>query len=140
MAEASDPSFSSDCPICGIISGKEIPGLVLKNDSFLVRHAPAEKKIPGYLYVELISHKEKYSDWDPKEFADLGETLQFATNWIQERFSPPKIYTVLVAEKVAHMHFHLVPRYEETKGPEYIRLALEGLAPAPVGITFPRFE
>ncbi|TGJ99210.1 HIT family hydrolase [Leptospira semungkisensis] len=140
MSQGSSPKHSPDCPICNILSQKEIPGLILRNDSFIVRHSPSEKNIPGYLYVELISHREKYAEWDPKEFEDLGETLRFATDWIQERFSPPKIYTVLVAEKVAHMHFHLVPRYEEIKGPEYIRQALEGLAQAPVGIPFPKFE
>lgn len=131
---------SPDCPICAVLRGAKIPGLIHQNSSFIIRHAPEDKKIPGYLYIEPISHREKYSDWDPKEFKDLGETLQFATDWIQEKYSPPKIYTVLVAEKVAHMHFHLVPRYEDIKGPEYIRLALEGLASAPVGIPFPKFE
>lgn len=129
-----------DCPICRTHAEVPVHGLLLRNRSFLVRHAPEDKKIPGYLYIEPLSHREKYSDWDSKEFEDLGETLRFAASWIQERFSPPKIYTILVAEKVAHMHFHLVPRYEDVKGPEYIRLALEGAAAAPVGIEFPHFE
>ncbi|PJZ65081.1 HIT family hydrolase [Leptospira wolffii] len=132
-------SENPDCPICKIHAEEKILGFLFKNRSFLVRHAPEDKKIPGYLYVELLSHREKYSEWDSKEFEDLGEALRSATDWIQSRYSPPKIYTVLVAEKVAHMHFHLVPRYEDLKGPEYIRLALEGLAPAPVGIAFPEF-
>ncbi len=137
---AGPENFSLNCPICDIHQEKLIYGLLFRNRSFLVRHAPEDKKIPGYLYVEPILHREKYSDWDSKEFEDLGETFRFASDWIQTRFSPPKIYTVLIAEKVEHMHFHLVPRYEEIKGPEYIRLALEGLAEAPVGIPFPKFE
>ncbi|WP_039934550.1 HIT family protein [Leptospira inadai] len=127
----------SGCPICSAHRSEKISGFLFRSGPFLVRHSEFSKKLPGYLYVEPVSHREAYSEWTSEEFAELGTAFQRATTWIYDRFSPQKIYTVLVAEKVAHMHFHLIPRFGEIKGPEYIRLALEGLLDLPETISFP---
>ncbi|WP_425460363.1 HIT family protein [Leptospira fluminis] len=131
-------ALRSDCPICIEHSSSSPSGFLFRSGDFLIRHCEPSKKIPGYLYVEPIAHRESYSEWSEKEFSEFGIALQKASEWILSRFSPAKIYTVLVSEKVAHMHFHLIPRYGETKGPEYIRQALEGMAQAPDGISFPK--
>ncbi|WP_243393431.1 HIT family protein [Leptospira perolatii] len=126
--------------MCRILKSGKIFGEIARTEYFLIRHSEPEKKLPGYLYIEPFRHLENYTEWTTQEFLDFGKALQKASAWIYSKYSPKKVYTVSIAEKVPHMHFHLVPRYEELKGPEYIRLALDGLLEPPAGIPFPNLE
>jgi diadenosine tetraphosphate (Ap4A) HIT family hydrolase len=54
----------------------------------------------------------------------LGECMKLATEWIYKHFKPVKLYTITISEAVPHLHFHLVPRFEESpKGIEFLQLA-----------------
>ncbi|MDV6235054.1 HIT family hydrolase [Leptospira ellisii] len=119
-----------DCPICRFFESSSSVQVLGTFGEFSVRHSEAEKRLPGYLYIEPKPHWTSYSDWNPESYSDFGNALRFATNWIYERHSPLKVYTVTVSEMVPHMHFHLIPRYtEDSRGVDYIRLALQGQLP-----------
>lgn len=113
-----------NCKICTIHSDS-IPFLLKKDEFWVVRHSEFTKNCPGYLYIEPLKHVESFKDIDPDAFRMLGENLKFAADWIYANFNPIKIYTITVSEAVPHIHYHLVPRYDDSvKGIDYIKLAL----------------
>ena len=94
-----------NCKICDIHHSKLIPMVVGETFHWVVRHSEFSKNAPGYLYIEPKRHVETYNDL--------------------------KLYTITISEAVPHLHFHLVPRFEESpKGIEFLQLALSGHLPS----------
>ncbi|HMV44808.1 MAG TPA: HIT domain-containing protein [Leptospiraceae bacterium] len=116
-----------DCKICDIHHTKSIPMLVGETFHWVIRHSEFTKNAPGYLYIEPKRHVESYNDLIHGEFMQLGECMKMATEWIYRHFKPLKLYTITVSEAVPHLHFHLVPRFEDSpKGIEFLQEALSG--------------
>ncbi|PKA03217.1 hypothetical protein CH375_18315, partial [Leptospira ellisii] len=84
-------SFMKDCPICRFFESSSSVQVLGTFGEFSVRHSEAEKRLPGYLYIEPKPHWTSYSDWNPESYSDFGNALRFATNWIYERHSPKGI-------------------------------------------------
>lgn len=115
-----------NCKICKIHSSK-IPMVVCETSHWVIRHSEFSKHAPGYLYIEPKRHIEAYNELSLEEFIQLGECMELATNWIYQHFKPLKLYTITVSESVLHLHFHLVPRFEDRlKGIEFLQMALSG--------------
>jgi diadenosine tetraphosphate (Ap4A) HIT family hydrolase len=90
-----------------------------------IRPADLEKNCPGYHFIEYKSHVESYAEISVVAWREFGEILSILTEQIYKDFKPLKIYTVSIAESVAHIHFHFVPRYIPSPiGMEYLQLVL----------------
>ena len=120
-----------NCKICDIHHSKTIPMVIGETFHFVVRHSELSKNAPGYLYIEPKRHVEAYNDLIHGEFMQLGECMKLATEWIYKHFKPVKLYTITISEAVPHLHFHLVPRFEESpKGIEFLQQAISGHLPS----------
>ena len=109
------------------IHAKKIPMVVGETFHYVIRHSEFSKNAPGYLYIEPKRHVEVYNDLIHGEFMQLGECMKIATEWIYKHFKPLKLYTITISEAVPHLHFHIVPRLEDSpKGIEFLQLALSG--------------
>jgi diadenosine tetraphosphate (Ap4A) HIT family hydrolase len=115
----------SECKICTIHQSQN--DCIKKGTHWILRHSEKEKNCQGYLYLEPIQHKEKFLDFTPEEWSEHSVFLSKAFEWIYSKYNPKKIYIVTISEQVPHIHFHIVPRYEDTtKGLPYLELALSG--------------
>lgn len=116
-----------NCPICQELAKNTKK--VFQNEHWSLREAIG-KNLDGYLYLESREHKESWLDVKLNEWEDYGRALYQACQILREK-SPKKIYQIAIAEKVPHLHLHLVPRYtDSSKGIEYIGQAIgPGLPP-----------
>lgn len=109
-----------NCDICETHKKGQTP--LYENKDWIVREA--EKNLTGYLYIEAKVHIESWSEIKPEVMKNYGECLYVAFQEIQKH-NPIKIYQVAIAEKVPHLHLHLVPRYsEDLKGLDHLKIAL----------------
>lgn len=125
------PYENPTCPICEIhrkaLTDRE---WIAWDENWVLRLAPSEKNLPGYLYLEPRRHIESYQDLG-ELYTSLGVWIQKGMDWMHSNYQPRKVYLVTIAEAVPHLHFHLVPHYGfETKGADYIRLVLSQGLPA----------
>ncbi|GBF49301.1 histidine triad domain protein [Leptospira ryugenii] len=121
-----------NCPICESIRNRE--AVVQESEFWLVRKAPAQKGLDGYLYLECKRHVESWFELTPEEWADFGKGMELGVSQIaSEDVRPDKLYLAAIAEKVPHLHIHIVPRYESNeKGIPHLDKALgTGFLPSP---------
>lgn len=123
-------TFLKGCSICEYLGDVDYVA-----GHFRVRKNPFLK---GYFYIEAVSHVESWIGNSGDFFLDYSKCLEFCYQEIQTFSIPPlKIYQVSIAEKVPHLHVHIIPRYqEECKGLAYIELALNNNLPE---IMLPKF-
>ncbi|NUM41802.1 MAG: HIT domain-containing protein [Leptospiraceae bacterium] len=118
-----------DCTICAIHKNK-IPDILEITNYWILRHSEIEKNCPGYLYLEPKAHIENLSELSVECANEIGSLFKKSGDWVEKNFSPKKIYTVSISEKVPHLHFHIVPRYTDSNiGLDYIQLALTSKIP-----------
>lgn len=89
---------------------REIGGLVLTH----FPDVPDEKATQGHLIVEPERHITDYSEMNAGEAAALGIMIQEGSRLIREHTEAEHVYLFRINDKVAHLHFHLVPRYPDT--------------------------
>jgi diadenosine tetraphosphate (Ap4A) HIT family hydrolase len=117
--------FMPACKICDLHS-KSFENIEISKH-WIVREAESEKYCQGYLYVESKQHIEKFTDFSIEVWHDLSEVLNHAYQWIYANYSPLKVYQVTISELVPHIHYHLVPRYQEDiKGFDYLSAVVQG--------------
>ncbi|MCB1159782.1 MAG: HIT family hydrolase [Leptospiraceae bacterium] len=96
----------------------------------MLRHSERSKNCPAYLYIEPIEHIESYNELSIEAWLEFGKVMGIAVEWIYKHYSPKKLYTVSISEAVKHLHFHLVPRYQDDiLGIEYLSTALSAKLP-----------
>lgn len=72
----------------------------------------------GHLIVLPKKHFENINEMPEKDYLYLQKILKKYNRQLNKNFKPEKIYILLLAEEVEHVHFHLIPRYKgDTKGP-----------------------
>ncbi|WP_246047565.1 HIT family protein [Leptospira ilyithenensis] len=112
------------CPICD--SQKEKINIIQETKHWVLREAPSDKSLSGYLYLESKRHVESWASLTKEECSDYGQILFSALESSSAlEVKPEKIYFAAIAEKVPHLHVHLVPRYEgQEKGISHLEKAL----------------
>ena len=72
--------------------------------------------LPGWLIIGALRHVETLADIKPEEAATLGEVIRKTSKALKQVTGAVKIYSVMFAEhsKFPHVHFHIVPRHEDT--------------------------
>lgn len=93
---------------------------------WILRDAPTEKGLEGYLYLETRRHVESFFQVSPSEWESLGKGMEVASGLLMAlEPKPEKLYWAVFAEKVHHFHIHLVPRYAgQDKGIPHLEQAL----------------
>ncbi len=76
--------------------------------------------IPGYLVVFPRREVQSIADFNAEEQVNLGKILARSQQLIDEIVQPERIYTLVFAEIVRQVHFHLFPRTFEMKQ-EYLK-------------------
>nr|WP_244242132.1 HIT domain-containing protein [Leptospira kanakyensis] len=117
-----------NCPICE--AHKNESEFVFQNENWILRKA--DQNLNGYLYMEYKGHVDSWFDLSLSAFENYGRALHKATE-ILKTFQPEKMYIVAIAERVPHLHVHLIPRYEnQEKGIEHIAKATGPGFPKPM--------
>jgi histidine triad (HIT) family protein len=85
-------------------------GLSLSHFPFL----PDEKAVRGHLIIEPLRHITNLSEMNDAETDALGRLIRAGTRAMQAVLKAEHVYLLRINDKVAHLHFHLVPRYAGT--------------------------
>lgn len=103
------------------------PGGPLYDDGlWRLEHTFEPIPMVGWLVLKPLRHVEHLADLTPQEAATLGPLLQRTAQALRETLAPAKVYCVLLAEAVTHLHIHLIPRAPDLpadlRGPDVFAL------------------
>lgn len=75
----------------------------------------------GHIIVFPKKHYKSVDKMPEKDYLQLQRILKKYNRRLNKNFKPEKIYILLLAEEIEHVHFHLIPRYKGgTKGPAFL--------------------
>jgi diadenosine tetraphosphate (Ap4A) HIT family hydrolase len=105
---------AGDCLACQANSGVVHPpgGVIYDDGLWRLEHMLAPAVLPGWLILKPLRHVESLTGLTPAEAAALGPLLVRATAALEAVTSAERVYSVLLAEAVRHVHFHIIPRTE----------------------------
>lgn len=108
-----------DCFICKKHKTPEeyIGQIITEKNNVVVTHfpfLPDEKATSGHLIIEPRRHITELSDMNDQEAQALGLLIRSAAKAIKSQLGAEHVYVFRINDKVAHLHFHLVPRYPGT--------------------------
>ena len=70
---------------------------------------------PAYCRVELLAHVKEMSDLLPAQRARMMKTVFAVELALREIFNPDKINLASLGNKTPHVHWHVIPRFENDK-------------------------
>ena len=70
---------------------------------------------PAYCRVELLAHVKEMTDLQPNESARMMKVVFAVETAIREQFNPTKINLASLGNKTPHVHWHVIPRFENDK-------------------------
>ena len=70
---------------------------------------------PAYCRVELIAHVKEMTDLQPTERTRLMKVVFAVEAAMREMFNPTKINLASLGNKTPHVHWHVIPRFENDK-------------------------
>jgi diadenosine tetraphosphate (Ap4A) HIT family hydrolase len=70
---------------------------------------------PAYCRVELLAHVKEMTDLAPAQRARMMKTVFAVETAIREIFKPDKINLASLGNKTPHIHWHVIPRFENDK-------------------------
>ena len=97
-----------DCELCNPASE-----LVLWQDGFCRVTLVDDSDYPGFCRVILERHMSEMTDLPAPERARLMETVFAAEAVLREVLAPDKINLASLGNVVAHLHWHVIPRYRD---------------------------
>jgi diadenosine tetraphosphate (Ap4A) HIT family hydrolase len=106
------------CGTCRANHGElPAPGGVIHEDAFWrLEHILAPIPMAGWLVLKPRRHVEALADLSGDEAAQFGPLVRRITRAMDAVMRPAKVYLCQFseAEHFAHIHFHLIPRREDT--------------------------
>lgn len=116
------------CPICE--AHKNPAEILFENEFWILRKA--NQNLEAYLYLEIKGHVDSWTKLSLEQFESYGRALHKGIELIQSSH-PEKIYMTAIAERVPHLHVHLIPRYkDQTPGIDHIAKATGPGFPKPM--------
>lgn len=118
----------NDCLACRANAGALHPpgGVIYDDGLWRLEHMLAPAVLPGWLILKPLRHLESLGELTPAEAAALGPLLARVTAALEAVTGAERVYSVLLAEAVRHLHFHLIPRTgsvpESNRGPSIFSL------------------
>ena len=70
---------------------------------------------PAYCRVELIAHVKEMTDLQPTERTRVMNIVFAVETAMREMFNPTKINLASLGNKTPHVHWHVIPRFENDK-------------------------
>ena len=98
------------CPLC-----QPSPHENLWQDDFCRVVLLNDANYPAYCRVELLEHIKEMSDLPPPERARMMKVVFSVETAIREVIKPDKINLASLGNKTPHLHWHIVPRFENDK-------------------------
>lgn len=98
------------CPLC-----QPTPHQVLWQDDFCRVVLLCDVDYPAYCRVELLAHVKEMSDLPPPPRARMMKVVFAVETAIREVIQPDKINLASLGNKTPHLHWHIVPRFENDK-------------------------
>jgi histidine triad (HIT) family protein len=106
-----------DCIFCKILKGK-LPGISNNISEEWATIVPKEQVAKGHILLIPIRHITDFSELDKDQLSGLGIALQKVANFQTAKVSASGFNILLANGKDAqqsflnHLHFHVVPRFE----------------------------
>ncbi|MBO5658357.1 MAG: HIT family protein [Duodenibacillus sp.] len=88
------------------------PTELWRNEHFYVLHAN-DPMIPGFVRVVAVDHVSEMSDLTPHMRAELWELLNLVESVMRKEMQPKKVNLAEFGNMVPHLHWHVIPRYED---------------------------
>jgi diadenosine tetraphosphate (Ap4A) HIT family hydrolase len=98
------------CPLC-----QPTPHKTLWQDDFCRVVLLNDPDYPAYCRVELLAHVKEMSDLPPPQRARMMKTVFAVEMALREIFNPDKINLASLGNKTPHVHWHVIPRFENDK-------------------------
>ncbi|OGV77460.1 MAG: HIT family hydrolase [Methylotenera sp. RIFCSPLOWO2_02_FULL_45_14] len=98
------------CPLC-----QPTPHETLWQDDFCRVVLLNDADYPAYCRVELLAHVKEMSDLPPPQRARMMKTVFAVEVALREIFNPDKINLASLGNKTPHVHWHVIPRFENDK-------------------------
>ncbi len=98
------------CALC-----KPTPHEILWQDDFCRVVLLNDTDYPAYCRVELLAHIKEMSDLPPPDRVRMMKTVFAVEVALREMFNPAKINLASLGNKTPHIHWHVIPRFENDK-------------------------
>lgn len=102
-----------DCKICSKHLNKD-KFFILETSYFEIWHGVLDSHILGYIYLEPKRHVENWVEFTQDELVELPFLIQKIEGLLKKLVNADRVYTVTISEAVRHLHFHLIPRIEDS--------------------------
>lgn len=99
-----------DCALC-----QETPHTILWQDDFCRVVLLKDADYPGYCRVELLSHVKEMTDLNPQDRSRLMMVVCVVEAALRDLLNPTKINLASLGNKTPHLHWHVIPRFENDK-------------------------
>jgi len=101
---------SNSCSLC-----QPSTQLILWQDDFCRVVLLNDADYPAYCRVELKEHVKEMTDLAPTERARTMKVVFAVESAIREVIQPDKINLASLGNKTPHLHWHIIPRFENDK-------------------------
>ena len=98
---------AAGCPLCEAVGGE----LVFAHDRYRVVRAD-EPGFPGFYRVVWTDHVAEFSDLDAADRALCMEAVACTERVLRQELGPAKINLAALGNMVAHLHWHVIARFE----------------------------
>ena len=98
---------------CQLCQPSQFP--ILWQDDFCRVVLLEDLDYPAYCRVELLAHVKEMTDLPPLERARMMKTVFAVETAMREVILPDKINLASLGNKTPHVHWHIVPRFENDK-------------------------
>lgn len=88
---------------------------ILWQDDFCRVVLLGDQDYPAYCRVELLAHVKEMTDLAPQDRARTMKVVFAVETAIREVIAPDKINLASLGNKTPHMHWHVIPRFENDK-------------------------
>jgi len=113
----------AECLACRVNTGEVRPpgGPIYDGELWQADHE-LTPLLAGYLILKPRRHVHELADLTDSEAATMGPVMRRLLAAMRSVLVPQRIYVVSFAETVHHLHFHLIPRYEDMSalGPDLL--------------------
>ncbi|OIR04954.1 HIT domain protein [mine drainage metagenome] len=99
-----------NCPLC-----QPCQSPILWQDDFCRVVLLNDADYPAYCRVELLAHVKEMTDLPPAQRARMMKTVFSVETALREIFNPAKINLASLGNKTPHIHWHVIPRFENDK-------------------------
>ena len=101
---------SSNCALC-----QSSTNLILWQDDFCRVVLLNDADYPAYCRVELKAHVKEMTDLAPTDRARTMKVVFAAETALREVIEPDKINLASLGNKTPHVHWHIIPRFENDR-------------------------